>query len=221
MSAGLFKRKEVWVPTIWGWMTLAALATLLVVGFLTGTVPFLSTHRPHHQGILVVEGWLPDYALEEAYRTFTAHPYHTLVLTGVPIEEGLHITRATNYAQLAATTLQGLGVPADQMVAVNCPAVPRNRTYSTALKFREWLDTQPRSSPVDVLTLGVHARRTWLCYRMVLGETSEPGIIAARDRRYERAWWKTSSGFRTVTAEVIAYVYAKLFFHPTHEAGPQ
>src|SRR5262249_35597270 len=154
--------------------------------------------------------WLPDYALEEAKKAFESHPYRLMIVTGVPIEQGYFISKEKNYAQLAAKTFGELGINSTSIVQIPCPEVPRNRTYSTARRVAAWLEHQPGDEPVDVFTLGVHARRTWLLYGMVLEANHPAGIIAGEDRRYDRQlWWKTSSGVRTVTDEMIAYLYAK------------
>jgi hypothetical protein len=212
---GLFKRKEVWVPTFRGWLLMAVAVVGLLAGGVAGTEPFLAANRPLHRGVLVVEGWVPDYALEAAKRQFETYSYELVVVAGVPVEHGSHISWATNHAYLAAATLQKLGLPAERVVPVPCPEVPRNRTYAMARKVREWLETHPGHAQVDVLTLGVHARRTWLLYRLALGANYSAGIIASGDRRYDpKRWWRTSSGFRTVTSELIAYLYAKLLFNP-------
>jgi hypothetical protein len=219
-SLGLFKRRELWFPTWRGWLLLLVLAGLGGLGAALGTVPFLAPIQPRHRGVLVVEGWVPDYALEQAKAVFESHPYKLMVLTGVPIDQGFHIAKEKNFAQLAASTLKQLGVKEDLLVPIACPTVPRDRTYSTAQRVKTWLDGQGSAEGVDVLTLGVHARRTWLLYRMALGKQYPTGVIAATDRRFDtRHWWKTSSGFRTVTSEVIAYLYAKLLFNPRHEAA--
>jgi hypothetical protein len=107
-------------------------------------------------------------------------------------------------------------------VPVPCANVARDRTYATAFQVRAWLDSKAVTDSVDIFTLGVHARRTWLLYRMALGNHYRTGVIAGVDERFDRRrWWKTSSGFRVVTSELIAYVYAKLVFrpHPPAAAG--
>ena len=219
---GLLKRREIWLPTLKGWLALALAALAVGVGAIVLTVPFLAPVLPQSRGILVVEGWLPDYALEEAKKTFETYPYDRMIVTGVPIELGFHISKEKDYARLAATTLKHLGMREDAVVPVSCPEVPRDRTYSTARQVRAWLDRNKPGCPVDVFTLGVHARRSWLLYRLALGSGYPTGVIAARDERYNPdEWWKTSSGFRTVSSEVIAYLYAKLFFHPGSAPAPE
>jgi hypothetical protein len=215
----LFKRKEIWVPTWAGWVLGLGILALAFVVALVSLVPFLAPVRPLSGGVLVVEGWLPDSALEEAKKVFESRPYQRLLVTGVPIDQGLFITQATNYAQLATITLRHLGVKAEAVVPVTCPEVPRDRTYATARQVRAWLDANGGPETLDVLTMGVHARRTWLLYQLALGQRYQAGVIAAKDDRYDpKAWWKTSSGFRTVTSEAIAYCYAKVFFSPAQ--GP-
>ena len=217
-ALGLIKRKEIWVPTLRGWALLAIALAGLWLGAIAFTVPFLAPVRPEHRGILVVEGWLPDYALGEAKRIFEKYGYEFMIVTGVPIDQGFHISKEKNYAQLAATTLKHMGMQEALIVPVPCPEVTRDRTYATARQVRRWLEDKSPGRPLDIFTLGVHARRTWLLYRMALGPKYAPGIIAGADERYDpRHWWKSSSGVRTVTSEVIAYLYAKLFFSPRRE----
>lgn len=219
---GLLKRREVWVPTLRGWVLLGVLAIALVTGFVVAIVPFLAPEQPEHQGILVVEGWVPDYTFEQAKRLFESHPYRLIVVTGSVVEEGLHVSKYTNYAQLGTETLRALGVKDQSVVAVANPERPRNRTFATAQRVRAWLDARQDTDRLDVLTLGVHARRTWLLYRLALGTKYRVGIIAGDDRRFDPAkWWSTSSGFRAVTSEMLALIYAKLLFYPQLADGAE
>lgn len=196
---------------------MAFLLLLLVFSMilLLTSIPFLAPSRPIGNGIFVVEGWVPDYALEEAKGIFETHPYRMLVVPGIPVEQGFFLSKEKNYAQLATDTLKELGLKPELMVPLPCANVPRSRTYATALRVRGWLEAHPGNQNVDVFTLGVHARRTWMLYKMALGDRYRVGIIAGSDRRYVPArWWTTSSGVRTVTSEWIAYLYAKLLFFP-------
>jgi hypothetical protein len=212
---GLVKRKELWVPTLRGWFLAIMCLALLTLAMMWGVVPFLAPSQPIDARILVVEGWLPDYALAQAKVVFEQKGYKKLLVTGIPIEQGLFIAKATNYAHLASATLLGMGMKTDVLTALACPEAPRNRTYATARRVRNWLETQAPQASVDVFTLGVHARRTLLLYRIALGPEHRVGVIAGNDQRFDPVqWWRTSSGVRTVTSEAIAYLYAKLIFSP-------
>jgi hypothetical protein len=214
-SLGLLQRRQLLVPTLRGWILLSATATGLMIAGVLGVVPFLETHRPLHSGILIVEGWLPDYAMVESKETFESHSYRMLVVTGVPLAQGHHLAQEKNYAQLGARTLLQLGLPESSVAIVACPEVPRDRTYATALEAGSWLDQNARGEPVDVFTHGVHARRTWLLYRLALHPRHKVGVIAGNDLRYDkRRWWNSSAGFRVVTGELVAFLYAKFLFYP-------
>ncbi len=71
----------------WKWS--AFLLTSGVLLFLAGIYPFLRENEPIEAEILVVEGWLPEYALEEALKEFRSHPYRLLVTTGVSLPQEL------------------------------------------------------------------------------------------------------------------------------------
>ncbi len=61
----------------------------LVAGYLAVAFTFLSPTRPVHADILVVEGWLPDVALEQAALEFHRGAYHTMLVTGFPFANGV------------------------------------------------------------------------------------------------------------------------------------
>ena len=111
---GLVRRRPIWSPTARGWLILAMLAALVGVAVLRGAYPFLAVNAPAHDGALVAEGWLPDYALEEAMAEFKRHPYEKLYVTGGPIERGGFLSEHKSYAQLGAATLRRLGMRQDQ-----------------------------------------------------------------------------------------------------------
>ena len=51
------------VPAWRGWLLLFALAGVMLYVVLRATYPFLAVNDPRPGGLLVVEGWAPDYAL--------------------------------------------------------------------------------------------------------------------------------------------------------------
>jgi hypothetical protein len=63
------------------------------------------------------------------------------------------------------------------------------------------------------MTLGAHARRSWLTYREALGDSVAVGIIALDDPSYDRqTWWRFTEGIEKVPWEIAGYAYARLFF---------
>jgi hypothetical protein len=214
-SLGLFKRREIWVPTLRAWLLITLAAAISGVAAVLAVVPFLEANRPLHRGVLIVEGWIPDYALSEAKAAFEKHPYQLLLVVGVPITRGSLLVSEKSYAHTGARTLLALGVPAESIAIAEAPETAKDRTYATALRAKEWLDQNGYEGPVDVFTHGVHARRTWLLNRIALGPRYTVGIIPGHDQRFTRTnWWKTSTGFRTVSGEFIAFCYSKFLFFP-------
>ena len=67
---------------------------------------------------------------------------------------------------------------------------------------------------MDIVSLGVHARRTWFLYKKVFTSASV-GIIAIESKNYDPLkWWLYSAGVRGVISEMIAYLYVRLIFNP-------
>ena len=67
---GFIKRKERWSLTATGWIALIAVVAAVLVAAVFTVHPFLAVNEPVQGEILVVEGWLPDYALEGAMQWF-------------------------------------------------------------------------------------------------------------------------------------------------------
>jgi hypothetical protein len=216
---GLLRRRECLLPTWRGWLLLLLAGLLLAIVAVRRTQSFLAVNDPVAGGALVVEGWVPDYALEQAIAEFRRHHYTRLYVVGVPMEHGAPLSDYKSYADLAAATLVKLGLDRDSVQAVPTPAVRQDRTYTSALVLKQWLQ-QHNAMPAELnlISMGAHARRSRLLFEEAFGRDSRVGIIALEDRDYDAAhWWKSSQGVRVVTDELIAYGYARLWFHPADE----
>jgi hypothetical protein len=183
--------------------------------------PFLTTTNRVQGEFLVVEGWVPTYALHEAVVLFNDGGYRKVLTSGTAVSD--EWIPSDTYAAWAATRLKQIGMKSDSIQPVPCSDLHRDRTYNSALAVKKWLqDNDPVVKSVDVVTLGVHARRTRLLFQMALGNKITVGVIAVKDKDYDPAhWWRTSEGVRTVIGEGIAYLYAKcLFVFRSSESGP-
>ena len=213
----LLVKRPAWCLT---WRGLLALVVIvggvLGIGLFT-TVPFLSPNRPVEAAeVLVVEGWLPDYALREAAAEFRRGHYRYILTAGSPLLKGYYTSGSKTSAHLAAETLVLLGVPSDLVRPAPGPDVLRGRSIAHARAIKEWLEVHdPEVRGVNVFSLAVHSRRTWRTFQAVMGSKPQVGIIAHPDAGYDAdRWWTTSEGFRTVTGEAIAYFWMWIYGHP-------
>lgn len=185
-------------------------------GLLRGTYGFLAVQDSIPGGVLVVEGWAPDHAIERALAEFRGHRYEGLFVTGGPLEQGTFLSEHQTFAQLGAATLLRIGADPQTLHAVPAPRVRQDRTYASAVALREWLSAHHIAmEKVNLVSLGAHARRSRMLFQRAFGPATQIGVIAAEEREFDPAhWWRSSSGFRIVSGEVIAYVYARCFFRP-------
>jgi hypothetical protein len=210
----LLRRREAILPTWRGWLVLAILSAAGLRGFLAWVHPFLAVTEPVGGEVLAVEGWVPDYALRQAMAEFRAGHYARLVATGGPVPSGMAFSYHRSYARLAAATLQSFGLSPDSIAEAPSPEVRKDRTYSEGLAVAAWIrESGFACRSLDLFSFSTHARRSRLLYRRALGESVRVGVFAARDRDYDPdRWWTSSEGFRRVTDEWTAYLYAALIF---------
>ena len=213
-----FTRRECPVPTVFGWAVMGVGAWIVLAAFVLGVHPFLAITHPVRGELLIVEGWLPKYALEEAVELFRAGGYRQMVTVGGPIPKESYLAdllpEFDSLAQVSAAMLVKMGVAEGRIAAVPVRPVPRNRTYTSGMALREWLLARaPSAESVDVFSLGPHARRSRLLFERAFEGRVRVGVVACVDRSYDpRRWWMSSAGGRKVFGEVLAYLYATVPF---------
>lgn len=210
----LFQRRLCVVPTWRGWLVVLLVLTLSVTLVMRRLCVLLTVNDPLPGGILVVEGWMPSYALRAAIDEFHRHPYRGIYVTGGPVEEGSPYFGYQSYAEFTAEKLRDMGAPSGSLHAVPIPYVPKDRTYNMADALKAELKREGISSnKITIMSLGPHSRRSQFLYRLAFGSQWQIGTIGVTQIEYDPDhWWKTSDGFRTVIGEFIAYAYARLAF---------
>jgi hypothetical protein len=211
---GFFQRRECLLPTWRGWLALLLAVVALAVFSIRGAYSFLAVNDPVDNGALVVEGWLPDYALQQAIKEFRKGHHSEVFVTGGPLETGAPLSEYRTFAELGATTLVRLGLNTNAVRAVPAPAIRLDRTYASAVALKNWLDSHKVvETNFNIISLGPHSRRSRLLFEKALGKNYKVGVIAVENQEYDtNQWWKSSSGVRTMIDETIAYVYARLSF---------
>jgi DUF218 domain len=214
----LFTRKERWGLSWRGWLILSSLGFTTTVLLLLNIHPFLAeTHRVN-SNILVVEGWIHDYAVRGAVEEFKRGSYERVFTTGGPVTgRGHYINDYQTSASVGADLLKNAGVPPDVVQMVPSRVMDRDRTYGSAVALREWFRSRKLAvQSVNVITENAHARRTRFLFEKALGKDVAVGIIAVPNPDYDEGrWWLYSEGVKDVGSEALAYVYVRLFFHPS------
>jgi hypothetical protein len=210
---GLLRRRKCPVPTVRGWaLLLLGLAGLAVLA-MRRVYPFLAVTDPRPDGVLVVDGSMADYELNEAKAEFQRHHYEKLYVVGGPLLAGGLLAKYPDYAAMGADTLLNLGLGTNSVQAVPATRAQSDSIYHDAVCLAEWLHAHgARPVTVNVLTEGPTARRARLMFEKALGDGVRVGVVALPPRGYDPdRWWRSSEGVRTVTGEVLGYGYARLF----------
>jgi len=218
----LFRRRPVWLPTVWGSLLLLSMAAVALVTLALSANALLAIDEPYlgpdgqRARVLVVEGWLEQAQLDQAIRALRRGHYERVVTSGGPITSQWESTQWPSYADRAAAYLREHGVTSVPVTAVPAPASAQDRTFLSAVMVREWAQREGVSlNPVDVYTLGVHARRSRMLYRMALGDGAHVGVLAARPSEHDpERWWTSSAGAKSVVMEGVSVVWTACCFWP-------
>jgi uncharacterized SAM-binding protein YcdF (DUF218 family) len=217
---GILTKRERWGLAWQGWL-LFLLVSILLVSFLLKTAhPFLTpTHRVD-ANILVVEGWVHNYVIRAAAKEFMTGSYERVFSTGGPATgSGGYTWDADTSASVGAGQLRAAGIPSTFVQMVPSHVIGRERTYYSAVALRDWFrERNMNVGGFNIVTEDAHARRTCFLFKRAFGDKVKVGIISVPNPDYDaKRWWESSEGFREVSGETIAYVYARLFFHPPRE----
>jgi hypothetical protein len=207
---GLCERRVCRTFTLKGWLVLLSLTALAIVSVGAALHAFLAKSQPVQARVLVVEGWLPDYALQQAVNEFREKGYERLIVIGGPVEIGAALSEYKTDADVGAAVLKRLGVGTKVLIKAPGDYHRRGRTTGAALSVRDYL--VQGGMPIDalnVVTSGPHGRRTRLVYQRTMGRRVRVGVLSVVERSYDpRRWWISSQGVRTVLDETLAYTYA-------------
>lgn len=213
---GLLRRRSCLLPSLRGWALLGVIFAGLLTVLVRSLHPFLAVNEPIQDGLLVVEGWTPDYVLAKALEELKRDHYEKIYVIGGPLESGSYLSPYGTYAQLGAATLIHMGLDSNLVQAVPAPYVRQDRTYASAVSLRAWLiahGIQP--TRIHLISEGPHARRSRLLYEKAMGNGVTIGITAIPNEEYDpKQWWRFSAGVRNVIDESLAYLYARLIFWP-------
>ena len=217
---GLLTRKERWGLAWQGWLLFLLMSILLGCFLLITVHPFLAPTQRVDANILVVEGWVHDYVIRAAAKEFMTGGYIRVFSTGGPSTgSGGYTGDADTAASVGAGQLRASGIPSTFVQMVPSHVIGRDRTYYSAVALKDWLrDRNIGVGSFNIVAEDAHARRTWLLFQKAFGKKVRVGIIAVPNPDYDaKRWWDSSEGFREVSSEAIAYLYARLFFGPTSE----
>lgn len=212
----LFRKRLVYVPTIWGSLLILLTVVFFSYLMLINTYSFLAFEKKARSKILVVEGWIDEKCVANALELYKQNGYEYLIVTGVPITQWTYSSPFNNMADATAESIRRMHYK-DTLYRVIVPSnILRDRTYSTAvalkMKLEEW---QLPYQDFDVYTVGAHARRSYLVYKKAFQDGRHIGLIADTDASFDpEKWYATSRGFRIVLSELISYIYAFAFFYP-------
>ena len=194
----LFRRRTVWLPTLWGTLVFVAVAAVVIVVAARGAGAYLFVNEPAHGGdgrgarLLVVEGWLDETELGDAIATYRQGRYERVVTSGGPIDNWREGQTATNFAERAAGYLKRHGLADAPVAAASAPPSAQDRTFLSAVVVRDWIRHEGlKPDAIDLYSAGVHARRSRMVYRLAFGPSVEIGVLAATPRNYDLDhWWQ-------------------------------
>ena len=189
-------------------LKIASIALCVALAALVLTAhPFLAVTNSVGQGMLVVEAWIPNKTLQEAARVFQRGSYRYLVLIGSQITAS---DPSRNYADLAAEDLAKQGVRLENVIKIVTPYQSESRTFAEAEAFRRWLlGSGLQVCCVEVFTVGVHARKSWITFEKVLGNTYRVGVIAGPEEYNAKYWPVSRRGLWLVLRNLSGYLYTR------------
>ena len=177
---------------------------------------FLAVNAPVETTVLVVEGWVPRYAVTNYVAHYQSNYAQIYTTGGVTLADYTSRDISDTFASVARARLVRAGVPASKVHVVPCWIVKRDRTYASAVALREWCHTNNvQLTSFNVITLGPHARRSRLLHQKAFGSGVKVGVIPLPNVQYDTEhWWRYSEGVKETLSEAIAYLYARFLFSP-------
>lgn len=213
--AGIFVRRECWTLSFFGKLLTLIAAVLAFIICLKGLYPFLAYSDRMPSRVLVVDGWLPTYLLQQAAAEYSRGKYDRM-LTVQQTEPYTSVELEKSRDNYVVEILVRHGVPRESIAPILYPNTDRDRTYHSALAIKEWIHNNDMTlTSFNIVTVGPHARRSRLIYKRVFEKRFQIGVLGLTDPAYDAVhWWRSSEGVREVLFEGFAYLYVRLVPSP-------
>ncbi len=212
MLFGLVRRRQLPVPTWKGFLLIAVIGGLGLWWFLENAYDFLAIdNRLTKADVVIVEGWVPDVAIQQAADELAAGRCEWICTAGVDLDRGDAMGGgAKDWANFAANSLRARGVPDEKLIIAPGGANVRQRTYAGFQAAKKKLEETfgDKAITINLISEGAHARRSWVVARKILGERYEFGMIPVEPSAFDpEIWWKSSSGVKHMLMEGIGFFY--------------
>ena len=208
---GNIKKNAVWKKAAW-YVTACFILLVLMAWGAGRLVSFLDYNHPVDADILIVEGWLDSVYMKTVMTEFNTKGYSHLFVVGEcdPSEQkkyGMCVT------ERSAQVLQQLGIEPSKITVVTVRPTVFHKTWSYALALRNYLDENNyKAKSANILSLWVHARKSFIIFQKALGPDIRVGAISAKHCRFSSEhWWLSMKGIYAVVKNGVAYLDALLF----------
>jgi len=204
-----FRRRSLPLPTWRTWLVVLTTIALLLWWLLPRVHDWLAVVEPQPGApYMIVEGWAPDYVLQQAADDADESPVKRIFTTGVPLETGTYLSKFQDFAHLCAASLAEMGVEQQLICPAPAAAVNTDRTRAMASALKKILDAEnipAGERRINLYTLGTHGRRSRRIFQDVLGSEWRVGVISVPCRAYDNAkWYRQSAGAKSVIEELTA-----------------
>ena len=142
--------------------------------------------------------------------TFTA--YSNNVSLSRTDRDGTYRSReiSSSYAIEGKELLIQYGIGPDKIIPVTAERVVYNRTFCSALAVKEWLEKNEITvEGINLYSLGIHSRRSWITYRNLLEKEYPVGVISGEQKFYSRRHIIIPLG-----RELIGYIWYRAVLLP-------
>ena len=102
---------------------------------------FLAINKPMGADVLVVEGWISDYAFKAAVELFVKGHYKKMLTIGDP-EKPSDLKKDASLIEVerAFRILKNFGIEEENVIAIPAAYAKKHRTLSSALTLEDWLN---------------------------------------------------------------------------------
>ena len=145
-------------------------------------------------------------------KTVIPYQFHSIFDKGSLGGKDRIVSNYKSHPEILRNKLINSGIDSLKVFPITGKRTNINRTLTSALAFRKWLKSSGiKVSGINIITVSIHARRTWMTYRRVLDKSYKIGIISLPD--LDNSASKKSRYLKTLT-ETLDLIYYWIILIP-------